>query len=143
MSGICSSFSRHTISKLELNIDHLINIDLLIACFFGFFFCNRILLFLRLSSHPSPTALSLLGLQGGKRWGTPQTSHRLIQHFPPTEKKINRQDKCAHAPVVSGQQIFSYLLFKKKKLPTANRCRNDAFQQLQKSEWREMCYPQQ
>lgn len=50
-SGIRSSFSRYSIPKLELNIDHLINIDLFIVPWgvFG----KRIFLFLRLSSHPS------------------------------------------------------------------------------------------
>lgn len=73
------SFSRCTIPKLELNIDHLINIDLLMPCCLFVCFYTRILLhFLRLSSHPSCAALSIAGLQGGERWGTPQTNHHLI-----------------------------------------------------------------
>lgn len=55
MSGIGSSFSRCTFTKLELNIDHLINVDVLIP--WGVFSKRILLLFLRLCSHPSTTVL--------------------------------------------------------------------------------------
>lgn len=119
MSGIRSSFSRYTISKLELNIDHLINIDLLIPC------C----LFVFLHQDPSSLLKTFLpsimyyfiycGAAGKWEVGyAPDKSSPYLALSSNREKKQTKNaNKHAHAAVVSGQPVFSYLLFKKKHSP--------------------------
>lgn len=86
-SGIRSSFSRYSIPKLELNIDHLINIDLFIVPWgvFG----KRIFLFLRLSSHPSIYRFIPCGAAG--KWEVTDKSSPYSALSSKWEKKRKRK----------------------------------------------------